>query len=235
MKRRPPNRVIGYIRVSTEDQRVGPEAQAADLERWCGAHNAKLVAVFSDLGVSGAAELDKREGLQEALSAVDAENCGTLLVAKRDRLARDTLSAAMLERLVQRSGATIKSANGVGNEDTAEALLMRRMIDAFAEYERALIRARTKAALATKKKNGERTGGIPFGYSEGEGGRLVKNQEEQATLRTIRELRSRGNSIRKIARILNQLPDLEKPRGKRWHPTTIARILRANQEEATCH
>lgn len=49
-----PGKVVGYVRVSTDEQALGPEAQRAALEAWCSAHQAALVAVFSDLGVSRA-------------------------------------------------------------------------------------------------------------------------------------------------------------------------------------
>ena len=37
---------------------------------------------------------------------------------------------------------------------------MRRMIDAFAEYEKLIIGARTKSRLAAKRRRGEKTGGM---------------------------------------------------------------------------
>ena len=43
---------------------------------------------------------------------------------------------------------------------TGEAQLMRGIVDLFAQYERAIIRTRTKAALAVKIARGERVGGI---------------------------------------------------------------------------
>lgn len=79
-----------------------------------------------------------------------------LLVAKRDRLAHDTLLAATIERLVERDGAAVRSAEGLGDGDAPEAVLMGRIVDAFAEYERLVIKARTRAALALKKSRSER-------------------------------------------------------------------------------
>ena len=74
----------------------------------------------------------------------------------------------MLARLVERKGGRIHSTSGEGSDDDGPtSMLMRHIIDAFAEYERALIRSRTKAALAVKKARGERVGGIPFGYALG--------------------------------------------------------------------
>ncbi len=53
-------RGVGYIRVSTEDQILGPDAQRTALERWASARGVELVGVFEDRGVSGAAALDRR-------------------------------------------------------------------------------------------------------------------------------------------------------------------------------
>src|SRR5215469_9398058 len=129
-----PSRCIGYIRASTEDQSLGPEAQRTALEKWCQSHGAELVATFEDLGVSGGLELDKRPGLLAALDALRDNRAAVLLVAKRDRLARDVMVAAMVNRLAEKAGAQVLSADGVGNGDEPEALLMRNIGNAFAEY-----------------------------------------------------------------------------------------------------
>jgi DNA invertase Pin-like site-specific DNA recombinase len=85
----------------------------------------------------------------------------SLLVAKRDRLGRDPIVVAMIESAVVRKGARIVSAAGEGTEgDEPSHVLMRHLIDAFAEYERLIIVARTKAALQAKKARGERVGYI---------------------------------------------------------------------------
>jgi DNA invertase Pin-like site-specific DNA recombinase len=78
-------------------------------------------------------------------------------------MARDTLVAAMVERLAERHGARVCTADGMAEGDSPEAPLMRRIVDAFAEYERLVIRTRTRAALALKRHRGERIGGVPHG------------------------------------------------------------------------
>jgi hypothetical protein len=119
------------------------------------------------LGRFGGAQSDRllnqRPGLLAALSALRQRNACILLVARRDRLARDVLVAALVERLAERDGATVQAADGPAEGTSPEAVLMRRIIDAFAEYERLVVRARTRAALALKRSRGERTGGIPYG------------------------------------------------------------------------
>lgn len=219
------SKVVGYVRVSTDEQALGPEAQRAALAKWCTANGAELVAVHQDLGISGGAELERRPGLLAALEALRTSGAGVLLVAKRDRLARDVVVAAMVERLAERAGARVLTADGTGNGDGPESGLMRGIIDVFAQYERALIRARTKAALAVKKSRGERVGEIPFGFRLGNvGSHLEANAQEQATIGLIVRLRRQGLTISAIVDRLTQ--DRVPARGSRWHATTVSRLLR---------
>jgi len=66
-----------------------------------------------------------------ALAALKEHNASVLLVAKRDRLARDVLVAAMVERLAERTGARVVAADGTAEGDGPEAVLMRRIVDAL--------------------------------------------------------------------------------------------------------
>jgi DNA invertase Pin-like site-specific DNA recombinase len=130
--------------------------------------------------------------------------------------------AAQIERLTEREGAEISSADGTGDGTSAEAKLMRAMVNAFAEYERALIRARTSAALRRKVAKGEAAGGeAPYGYQI-VAGRLVPEDREQEGLARIRELREEGLSLRKIVR---ELQGKYHPRGRRWYLSSVARIV----------
>jgi DNA invertase Pin-like site-specific DNA recombinase len=204
MKRTIPttNKAIAYIRVSTDDQRLGPDAQRAAIVAWATRAGVEVTTWCEDLGVSGAASLDKRPGLTRALDLLTAGD--VLVVAKRDRLSRDTMANAMIERLVQRAGARVQSSDGTGNEDTPEGMLMRRMVEAFAEYERQVIKARTKAALATKAAKGERISGLaPFG-TRFESGMVVADAEELGVLRDVEALLATGWTMPAIAAELNR-------------------------------
>lgn len=224
-----PSTAVAYLRVSTDDQSLGIEAQREAIERWAVAEGVTVVAEHAEQGVSGGAPLDKRPGLLLALDELDDLNAGLLVVAKRDRLARDVMVSAMVERLVQRAGARIVSADGAGNVEGPEGQLMRGMLAVFAQYERALIRGRIRAALAIKKARGERVGQIPFGYQLGEGGVLLEQPEEQVAIARVLELRSDGHSIRGIAAELNT--EGVPARGKRWHRTTVERLLKRHAEQ----
>jgi len=150
-------------------------------------------------------------------------SAGVLVVAKRDRLARDVLTAALVERLCERKGARIQTADGAGNDAGPEGALMGTLLDGFAASERALIASRTRAALALKKARGERTGGVPIGsVADGEG-RLAANETEQNAVERARALRAEGRSLREIAAALDE--EGHRPRGKRRHVQTLSRMV----------
>lgn len=215
---------VAYLRVSTDDQALGPEAQRAAIERWAAARGVTVAAWHCDQGVSGAAPLDKRPALLAALADVPAVGAGLLVVAKRDRLARDTMIAAMVERMAADAGAAVTSAAGEGEGTGPEAQLMRAMVDAFAQYERALIAARTKAALAVKSKRGERVGAVPLGKRLADGGKLlVLDADESRAVELVRELRAAGLSLRAIAAELDTR-GMRTRNGKPWHAQQVARM-----------
>lgn len=221
---------VAYIRVSTDEQENGPEAQRAQLEAFARKKRLIITAWCSDIGVSGAAKIDERPGLMQALEAVRENRAGVLLVAKRDRLARDRMAALLIERLASEVSAKIVSADGVSDADTPEAMMLRGMLDLFAEYERACIRMRTKAALAAKRARGERVGQIPYGYQLGPDGRLEKFDDEQAVIALIKKLHVEM-SVRDIADKLNcdGVPARAHSSGRpgRWHPSSVHRLLTA--------
>lgn len=123
------------------------------------------------------------------------------------------------------SGAQIVAADGAGNGSEPSDAFMRAMLDAAAQYERALIRARTKAALAAKAAKQECVGAIPYGWRLGaDGVRLEQDAAEQAAVAIMGELRGAGLSYDKITAQLNE--GKVRPRsGRRWHATQVQRAL----------
>lgn len=198
---------VAYLRVSTEQQAesgLGLEAQRASVVTAASRLGLTLGQVFVDAGTSGKLAIEDRPVLLDAVSTLRRGD--VLLVAKRDRLGRDVIAVALIERLVAKRGATVVSAAGEGTDSADPAsLLMRRLIDSFAEYERLLIGARTKAALKAKSRRGERVSGIiPFGFRLGDDCKtLVSHADEQQTLALIRTLRASGASLRAVADQLN--------------------------------
>ena len=232
-------RAVVYRRVSDEDQVESGAGLAAQLDAcraWAARNDYTLDGDgYRDEAIGGATPIDKCPGLVDALA--ELRKGDVLLVAKRDRLGRDRLKLATVEAFVARKKCRIVSAAGEGTEgDDPADVLMRHMIDAFAVYERLLIKARTRAALAAKRKRGERTGRVPFGQRIVDDGRrsvrgnapnaLVDEPDERATLAHIGRLRCSGWTFNKIAWALNRAG--LQCRGKPWQTSSIAYLCNAH-------
>jgi site-specific DNA recombinase len=230
---------VAYLRVSTDEQaesRAGLEAQLHAIARHCERHGLTLAGTFSDEGVSGAAQLDKRPGLLDAVNAVTRG--AVLLVSKRDRLARDVVACAVVERMVAKRGGRVVSVAGEGTDsDDATSILMRRIVDAFSEHERLVIAARTRAALQAKRRRGERAGRLPLGYTlapadtattrsrSGFPVALVPVEAQLKVVERIHREHAAGLSMRTIAQRLTA-DEIPTSTGKaRWCHSTVQRVL----------
>jgi site-specific DNA recombinase len=219
-----------YTRVSTTEQAdsgAGLQAQEDAARRFAAAQGWTVAGVFTDAGVSGAAGLDKRPALLEAISTLTRG--GVLVVAKLDRMTRgEPLAAAMIEAAVTRKGARIVSAAGEGTgSDDPSSVLMKRMVQAFNEYERLIIGARTKAALQAKRRRGERVGQVPYGFTLAADGRTLEPVAgELAVVEKLRQMRADGHTLRSIADELTRQGILTREGKARWTHTTVAGILR---------
>lgn len=219
------NVAVAYLRVSTDRQELGPEAQRAAIEAWAAREGLSVAAWHVDAGVSGATAIESRPALCAALAALREHGAGVLVVAKRDRVARDVVVAATVERAAAHAGARLVSADGTANGDSPADAFMRTVIDGAAAYERGLIRARTKAALAAKSAKGERVGELPYGFRLApDGVCLEEDPAEQGVLVAVRELRLAGLSQRAIAGEL-AVRGLVSRTGRPFGQTQVARML----------
>ena len=222
-----PSRAFGYLRVSTDSQAdsgLGLDAQRDAIDKTAARLGLPVAAVFVDAGVSGARDLENRPQLFAAVQGLKRGD--VLIVAKRDRLGRDLIKVALIERDIMAKSARIVSAAGEGGEGTdASAVLQRHIIDAFGQYERSLIAQRTRAALRAKRARGERAGTVPFGHQLGaDGQKLEPCPTEQEVLALVAELRNAAFSQRAIAAELNRR-NYRTRAGGAWAHQYVARLM----------
>jgi len=160
--------IIAFHRVSTEEQvesGLGLEAQQSRIEELARGKGWKIVASYTEKGVSGKLALNKRPILMEAIAAASVMTASAIVVSRLDRLTRDPLTQLTIEKTLNASGIRLVSASGEGTEsDDPGHVLMRRILSAVAENEAALVSLRTKAAFQAKKQRGERIGRPPYGF-----------------------------------------------------------------------
>jgi DNA invertase Pin-like site-specific DNA recombinase len=232
-------RAVIYIRVSTDQQGesgLGLDAQEAACRACALRMGLEVAYVFQDV-LSGSCAHEDRPGLAEALDTLKPGD--VLIVGKRDRLARDVFRMAMIEAEVQRKKARVVSAQGEGTDgDNPEDQLMRRIIDAVAEFELSRGRQRTRQALKAKKRRGERMGQIAYGFTA-QGNRLVPCGVQRQVILRMQKMRSRGHSLREIAKALNDDRIPSPNAGMRvcsglWSGESVRGILAANPCPESC-
>ncbi|WP_456306075.1 recombinase family protein [Gluconobacter kondonii] len=151
-----PDMLIGYMRVSSVDER-----QSVDLQR-----DALVQAgvderhIFQDKA-SGAR--DDRPGLKKCLSYIKSGD--TLVVWKLDRLGRSLPHLLTIIEDLKAKSVSFRSLTEQMDTTTSHGELMFSLFGALAQYERALIHERVMAGLAAAKRRG-RTGGRPPSISQ---------------------------------------------------------------------
>ena len=167
---------IGYARVSTKDQKLDLQIDA--LKR------AGCEKIFSDI-VSGATK--DRPNLNAML-----EQCrpgDTIVIYKLDRLGRSLTHLVSLVNKLMEDGVHLQSLNDSIDTSTSQGKLMFNVFASLAEFERDLIRERTRAGLEAARARG-RVGGRPKGLSK----------EAEATSYAVAALYREGQlSVQQIA------------------------------------
>ena len=185
-------RVIGYVRVSTEEQALSGLGLADQESRIREAVRARsewrLVQVIRDEGQS--AGTLERPGLHRALSLLAAKRADGLVVAKLDRLSRSTVDfGLLLEWFRDADRAFIALDLGVDTSTAAGEMVAGVMVT-IAQWERRAISERTRAALAALRAQGRPTGRPA----------VADDQQLQQRIRHMREIE--GKTLRQIAAIL---------------------------------
>ncbi|UGS35245.1 recombinase family protein [Capillimicrobium parvum] len=207
-------RVVGYVRVSTEEQadsRAGLDAQRAAIAAEAQRRGWTLVDVIEDAGYS-AKDL-RRPGIRVALEAMASGHADVLIVAKLDRLSRSLVDFAGLMATAQRQGWACLALDTPADPTTPMGEAMVSIMATFAQLERRLIGQRTRDGLAAKRAAGVRLG---------------RRSELPVTVvsRIVRE-RAEGRSLRAIAEHLNADSVATGQGGKRWYASSVRAALSA--------
>lgn len=203
--------VIGYLRVSTEEQArsgLGMDAQREAIQQAAKARGWHVTWAVDD-GYSGSTL--KRPALATALEALRAGAAGGLVVSKLDRLSRSAQDFANTMAAAKKQGWALVALDLGVDTTTPSGKLMAGVMAQFAEYERELISTRTRDALAAAKARGQRLG--------------RPRAIDRALLARIVTERTSGASLRAIAKALNDEAVPTVRGGRCWHPATIRGLV----------
>lgn len=216
----------GYIRVSTNEQATNGtslQSQREAVMRYCELHGLELETILSDEGLS--AKDTNRPALRALLNLARTKKIEGIIVYRLDRLFRNLRDALETSRNLEKWGVTLHSVHEKLDTSTPLGRFFFQLMNSLSELERGTIVARIQTALNYKKRKGELTGRLPFGYNLlPDGKTLVPNSEEQAITRQMEQSREQGLTFNRIAVNLNNQA-IPGKLGGRWQAITVQQIL----------
>jgi DNA invertase Pin-like site-specific DNA recombinase len=185
---------FGYARVSTDNQDTA--AQVAALRA------AKCDQIFREKASGGRWDRPELHRLLDRLRQSDV-----LVVWKLDRLSRSLRDVLMIMERLGELKAGFRSLTEAIDTTTPAGRMMMQMVGAFAEFERAMLRERTKIGVANARSEGRVGGRKP---------KLTAQQQNEIVKMVRRGERTAADAARLF----------------RVHPATISRILARNAKPA---
>jgi DNA invertase Pin-like site-specific DNA recombinase len=179
---------IGYARVSTRDQDA--DAQISALEA------AGCELIFQEKASGGRWDRPELHRLLEQLRKGDV-----LVVWKLDRLSHSLRDVLNFMEKIDQAGAGFRSLTEVVDTTAPGGRIMMQIVGTFAEFERAMLRERTRNGLEAARKQGRVGGRRP---------KLKKYQQQEI----VRLVNSGQKTAADAARLFNV------------HPATVSRLLK---------
>ena len=202
---------VAYIRTSTKRQNLGLDAQKEIINQFIAINGGEIVAEYSEQESGKKAD---RNALRQA-SEHAKKIGGAVIVAKVDRLTRDA-SFGM---------AYVKTNNIVFCDHPKMSTLEQCIFFGMAQQEREFISQRTKAALAVKKAQGVKLGGV---YQPENLKRAQQAKHEQSKTTAQRQAFSAielmDGTLRQKADRLNEL-GYTTPKGGQWTAIQVSRLI----------
>jgi DNA invertase Pin-like site-specific DNA recombinase len=221
-------KALGYLRTSSVAN-VGGDSetrQRAAIERHAAANGIVIVEWFYDAAVSGADPVQDRDGFAAMLDRIDDNGVRLVLVEDASRFARCLMAQELGVVLMQQRGVKVITANGedLTETDDPSRIMMRQIGGAFAQYEKARLVGKLRAA---RDRKSEKTGKRIEGRKAGNG----IYQPVYAAIRTLvaanpaMSLQAIGNALTAQGLIAMVGKKEDKRPGKPFTTTQVGRFI----------
>jgi DNA invertase Pin-like site-specific DNA recombinase len=167
----------------------------------------EIVHEYYDAAVSGADPVDTRAGFNAMLAYMLGNGARTILVETANRFARDLIVQETGYHMLKAQGIELIAVDAPDSflSDTPTATLIRQILGAVAQFDKASLVLKLRGARERKKRE--------TGHCEG--GKPVPRE----TIEAAKELRARGLSYRKVA------AELERQGFKRYGAQSIKHMV----------
>lgn len=217
-------KAFSYLRTSSaanigEDKDSG-RRQIQAIEGFAKRAGIELVGTYHDEAVKGSDPIDTRPGFAEMLEALEANGTKTIIVETANRFARDLMVQEVGFAMLKARGIDLIAADSPTSflDDTPTARLIRQVLGAISEFEKAMLLAKLKGARDRKRRLGVKVEGRK---SIGE-----ERPETVALARSLARARPKGGkrSLREISAALAEAGHTTKM-GTPYAPTAIKLML----------
>ncbi len=217
-------KAVAYLRTSSKAN-VGADKdsdkrQRAAIDAYAKAAGFEIVGEFYDAAVSGADPITDRLGFTEMLERLLANGARTIIVESPDRFARDLMVQLAGHDLLKAQGIALIAASAPAFfiEETPTAVLVRQVLGAVAQFDKASTVAKLAAARKRKRE--------AMGRCEGRKPLAETHPAAVAMARKLAAVRKRKPSLRAISAELAAQGHLNE-RGKPFNPKSVAVMLAA--------
>jgi DNA invertase Pin-like site-specific DNA recombinase len=216
---------IAYLRTSSAanvgTDKDSDKRQRAAIEAFAKRAGYELVDEFYDAAVSGADPIDMRPGFAAMLERIEGNGVRTIIVETASRFARDLMVQEVGHAKLRQRGIDLIAADNPSSfiDDTPTAKLVRQVLGAISEFDKAMTVAKLRGARERKRRD--------TGKCEGRKSHAERNPELVALVRQLRRRRPKGGqrSLREISAELAQRGMMNE-RGKPFSAASINSMLR---------
>jgi DNA invertase Pin-like site-specific DNA recombinase len=211
---------IAYLRTSSAanvgSDKDSDKRQRAAIATFAKAHGYRIVDEFYDAAVSGADPVTERRGFKAMLDRIAGNGVRVVLVESPDRFARDLAVQLTGHDYLRSLGVELvpTSAPDFFTTDTPTAVLVRQVLGAVSQFEKASLVAKLRAARERKIAAGGRGSG-----------RFTYAQKVPEVVALVRELHGQRQSLRQISKTLAAQGHLTGG-GRPYTATAVQKMLR---------
>lgn len=220
-------RLLGYVRVSTEEQAADGHSlglQPERLRQYAALHGHTLVEVIADEGVSASVPLARRRGGAALLQRLRAGHAEGVVVVRLDRLFRSALDGLrFFEETAESLALAVHSVTELIDTSTPQGRLMLTIQLGTAQYERDLAVLRAQENTRGLRQQGRVYGHVPYGCLAIDG-QLYRCPRQWPQRERIVGWRAGGWSLRTIKSALHD-EGIAAPNGGRWWSTSTLKVL----------
>jgi DNA invertase Pin-like site-specific DNA recombinase len=156
---------FAYLRTSSAanvgDDKDSDKRQLSAIMAYANKAGIDIIGSYYDAAIKGSDPVETRPGFASLLEAIEANGTTTIIVETANRFARDLMTQEVGFAMLQKRGVDLIAADSPTSflDDTPTARLIRQVLGAVSEFEKAMLVAKLRGARERMRRSGARVEG----------------------------------------------------------------------------